>query len=71
LPCQTATGAGSPGAADGDSQPREKPQSRTNVRSSHQPATPELSEVRRQAATWAANSPGEHGLVGLDHQAAE
>src|SRR6266700_1600243 len=57
-PCQTATGAGSAGTGAGDSQPREKPQSLTNARSSsRQPAMPELSAVRRQAATWSANSP--------------
>ena len=57
-PCQTVTGPGFPGAGDGDSQPREKPQSRTNARSSsRQPAMPELTAVRRQAATWPANSP--------------
>ena len=53
----------SAGAGPGESQPREKPQSRTNAKSSsRQPAMPEFIAVRRQAATWPANSPVSTGL---------
>jgi hypothetical protein len=50
-PCQMAARSGGSGAS-------EKPQSRVNARSSsRQPAMPELSAARRQAAMWSANSP--------------